>query len=609
MPATDQARAVIVIVQARMGSSRLPGKVLREAGELSLLAHLTRRLRRASAPTQLVVATTVEPSDDELAEACEALGLTVHRGPVDDVLARFHGALAQLAAAPEDLVVRVTGDCPLLDPDELDRLVDEFLSRAPSAEAVDYLTNQAGERRRIPRGLDVEVFTVAGLERAQREASMAGDREHVTPYFYREPGRFRVAVSDPPGADLGHLRLTVDTPADLEVVDAIVRALGPDASTAAIAAWLAAHPKVAQRNAEVRQKSIDSDMEARAARVRARRLLARADAGGATGFGHVTRVGALLDAWVELGGHATLVGRGVVGAVRERLLASGVELVDGGDADFDARIDQADALCVDGYAFGRADQERWQARRALLAIDDLAAHEQLADLVVNQILDFPPERYATAAWTRLLIGHPYVLLRREFRRAGADAGGPSARVVVTFGGTDPAGLSAPFVEALLAQLEPSSQIVLIVGRGVDADARAQLEALAAANERLELRVDVREMAALLASATLCVSAAGTTVWEAMASGVPVVCVAVADNQRPVIAGIERRAAGVSLGWHQELDLARAARRIRALLADPAGLAELGARGRATVDGRGVYRVIDALLDVIDRRGEGSEGLR
>jgi spore coat polysaccharide biosynthesis protein SpsF len=574
-----------------------------------LLEHLARRLARARTPTERIVATTDRPDDTPLVLAAHALRLSSSRGAVDDVLARYVGALASFDAEPDDVVVRVTADCPLLDPGELDRLVDEFLARRGTPDAVDYLTNQAGELRRIPRGLDVEVFSVAALARAGREATLPGDREHVTPYLYREPGRYRTAVSDPPGWELGHLRLTVDTPADLELVDAVVRALGPDASTEAIAGWLALHPEVARLNVDVKQKSLASDMEIRAGRAAGKRLLGRADAGGTIGYGHVGRLGGLLDAWVELGGRATLVGRGIVGGMRERLLAAGVTILDGDDVDFEAHIDEADALAIDGYAFGREHQARWQARRPLLAIDDLAAHEQLADLVVNQILEFDAGRYQTAAHTRLLIGHPYVLLRREFRRAGEPEPEPEPlpRVIVSFGGTDPTGLTAPLVAALLGRLEPMPRLSVIVGSGVGADVRAQLDAIAAGHPCVERNVDVREMAALLQGATLCVSAAGTTVWEAMACGVPVAIVGVADNQRAVVEGIERRGAGVCLGWHDALDLSAAADSIQALLDDPPRLAELAGKGRATVDGRGVYRVLDALLDVIETGPAGRTG--
>jgi spore coat polysaccharide biosynthesis predicted glycosyltransferase SpsG len=278
-----------------------------------------------------------------------------------------------------------------------------------------------------------------------------------------------------------------------------------------------------------------------------------------------------------------------------------VRIIDGDDAEFEARLDEADVLALDGYAFGREHQARWQIRRPLLAIDDLAAHEQLADLVVNQILEFDASRYQTAAHTRLLVGHPYVLLRREFRAGCAAATEHESRVIVSFGGTDPTGLTTPLVQALLARLEPMPLLQVIVGSGVPAPARAQLEALAEQHERLELHVDVRDMTTLLCGASLCVSAAGTTVWEAMACGVPVAIIGVADNQRAVVEGIERRAAGVCLGWHDTLDLAATCDGIAALLGDPARLAELAGKGRATVDGRGVYRVVDALLDVIEHR--------
>lgn len=588
-------RRVVVIAQARMGSSRLPGKVLRRAGALSLLEHLARRLARARTPSDLVIATTTDPGDDVLVEAAQALGFVVHRGPIDDVLARYVGALDALGVDDDDVVVRVTADCPLLDPAELDRCVTEFM-----AGELDYVTNQAGEIRKIPRGLDVEVFHAGALRRAQREASDAGDREHVTPYLYRVPGRFRTRVSDPPGPRLDHLRLTVDTPQDLALIDAIVQALGPDATLAEIASWLDAHPEVAQLNAQVVQKSIADERTLRASRVAGRLLLARADASPSVGFGHVARVGALLDAWTEAGGRACLVGRGASGAIRERLASYGIDVVDGDNAEYERRFADAAALVVDGYAFGETEQRRWRASHVLVAIDDLAAHPQHADLVVNQILDFPAERYSFARvdpHTRLLLGHPYVLLRREFRDAPTRAS--EQRVVLTFGGSDPARLSARMAAALLEQCD--AQVQVVAGSGIAAEVRVELEQLARSHGNLELHVDVREMAELLGGAALCVSAAGTTVWEAMALGVPLVAIAVADNQASVIAGIERRGAGLSLGWHGDLDLREAAARITALLADPEQRSRLAHTARGLIDGRGVWRVIDALLDRMDER--------
>lgn len=591
---------VIVIAQARMGSSRLPGKVLREAGGRSLLAHLAGRLSRAETPTDRVVATTIEPGDDGLVVAAEALGLSVHRGPVDDVLKRFSGALEALGAAPEDVVVRVTGDCPLLDPGELDRLVREFIARRDTPDEVDYLTNQAGETRRIPRGLDVEVVSAAILALADREAREPGEREHVMPWIYGVPGRARTAVSDPPGPDLGHLRLTVDTAADLALVDAVVTALGPEATTAEVAAWLAEHPEVAALNAGVAQKSTLGEDELRRARIGGGLLLARADAGPSIGFGHVGRVSALLDAWVELGGRAAVVGEGIGGRGRERLEALGVEVVSGGDDTFEARAPHARALALDGYQFRPEQHARWRGLKPLLAVDDLAAFPMVADVVLNQNLDYPAERYTCGPETRLLVGSAYALLRREFRHAAPKVEA-TRRVLVTFGGADPAGLSAAVAEALLEATPAEVSVDVVVGGSVSPAIRQAVTALAAANERVRAHHDVADMAGLMVGATAAVAAAGTTTWELMACGVPAALVAVADNQRPVLEGVANNAAGVVLGWHEDLDAAGIAESVAALVADEARRRELAARGRALVDGRGALRVIDALLDAIERR--------
>lgn len=584
-----------------MGSSRLPGKVLREAGGNTLLWHLARRLGRARTPDTIVVATTTDASDTGLAEAAAALGLVVHRGPVDDVLARFSGALDALAAADDDIVVRVTGDCPLLDPDELDRLVDEFRALSGGNDSVDYLTNQEGAKRTIPQGLDVEVFRAGALRRADRESDAPGDREHVTPYLYRPGGgAFRTAVSAPSGRDLSYLRLTVDEAADLVVVDAVVTALGPEASTLAVARWLDEHPEILAINAGTRQKSFQSENELRRQRIDGGLLLARADAGANIGFGHVARVTAVVEAWLELGGGAAVVGTGIAGGALQRLENLGATVVHAGAAAFESRAPQALALVVDGYEHTETHHRRWASLgKAVLAIDDLAEFEPIADVVVNQNLDFESSRYGDSE-ARLLVGNAYVLLRGEFRR-DREGVAPQRRILMTFGGSDPARLTLTMVQAVLASTGPDVCIDVVMGPGMPDEDRLALERIAGEQPRAELHHDVRDMAALMRSATVAVTAAGGTTWELMACGVPLALVAVADNQRVVLAGVERRDAGLSLGWHQDLDVNQAAAAVASLLADERRRARLSTKGRALVDGRGVLRVIDALLDAVDRR--------
>ncbi len=163
---------VVAVVQARMGSSRLPGK-LREAGGRSAARSPRAPARLARTIDQVVIATTTSASDDELERAAKVLGVGVSRGSESDVLSRYAAAVAPLAA---DTVVRVTADCPLLDHAELDRVVGEYLSRRESAEPADYVTNQAGNVRRIPRGARRRGDDRRALERAHREAAAPGDQ-------------------------------------------------------------------------------------------------------------------------------------------------------------------------------------------------------------------------------------------------------------------------------------------------------------------------------------------------------------------------------------------------------------------------------------------------
>lgn len=199
-----------------MGSTRLPGKVLADLGGRPMLAFLLDRLERLPVD-QVVVATSDLDRDDAVVEVAEAAGVGVVRGPELDVLARF--ALA-LQCHPAGNVVRITADCPLTDP----AIVAASIALHVDSRA-DYTCNVLP--RTFPQGLDVEVIAADALRLADQEAQRAIEREHVTPYLYRHPERFRLANLRS-GEDLGDERWTVDTPADLEVVREIVRRVGPD---------------------------------------------------------------------------------------------------------------------------------------------------------------------------------------------------------------------------------------------------------------------------------------------------------------------------------------------------------------------------------------------
>lgn len=207
------------IIQARVGSSRLPGKVLAEVSGRSVLHHVVLRTRAATALSEVVVATTESRADDAVESACAAVGVRCFRGSEADVLDRFYRTARVFDADP---VVRITADCPLLDPQVLDGAV--FLYRSGS---YDYVSNTI--RRTFPDGLDVEVFSRAALEAAWRESRLVSEREHVTPFLWKQPERFRLGCLEQ-GEDLSALRWTVDEPEDLVFVRKVYERL-PEGAT------------------------------------------------------------------------------------------------------------------------------------------------------------------------------------------------------------------------------------------------------------------------------------------------------------------------------------------------------------------------------------------
>lgn len=208
----------VAIVQARIGSTRLPGKVLLPLLGEPMLTRVMRRADRARTVDEVVLATTRRPEDDALVALAQAEGWPVERGSDTDVLARYIGAARSRRA---DVIVRITADCPLIDPDVIDRTVEAF--RESDA---DYASNTL-EPRTYPRGLDVEVIGRAALERADREDLDPAWREHVTPFIYRHPDRFRL-VRVAADRDSSEHRWSVDTPEDFELVQALYDALGRD---------------------------------------------------------------------------------------------------------------------------------------------------------------------------------------------------------------------------------------------------------------------------------------------------------------------------------------------------------------------------------------------
>jgi spore coat polysaccharide biosynthesis protein SpsF len=236
---------IVAIIQARMGSTRLPGKVLMDLGGKTALARVVGRLRGAARVHQVVVATTNSVADDAIVQECDRLDVSSFRGSENDVLDRYYRTARACAA---ETVVRITSDCPVIDP----QLVDETI-RIFHEQRADYASNAFP--RTYPRGLDAEVFTSDALERAWRDAHKPYEREHVTPYFYEHPEFFQL-VSVRGQIDHSLYRWTLDTAEDLELLRAIYAQFNheDDFSWSEIIQLMERSPELAELNSHIVQK-------------------------------------------------------------------------------------------------------------------------------------------------------------------------------------------------------------------------------------------------------------------------------------------------------------------------------------------------------------------
>lgn len=230
-----------------MGSTRLAGKVLKDIGGETALLRVVNRLRRSKLIESLLVATTNQPADDAIVQLCTRHSVAVFRGEEEDVLDRYYRA-GQFARA--DVVVRVTSDCPLIDPEVTDKTIQAFLDLCP-----DYASNTL--HRTYPRGLDTEVMTAQALEQCWRRATKPYQRSHVTPYIYEHPDLFKLH-SVTGEEDHSGYRWTLDTPDDLAFIRAVYQRMGNDDSFhwRQVLALLEREPELVELNRHVSQKAL-----------------------------------------------------------------------------------------------------------------------------------------------------------------------------------------------------------------------------------------------------------------------------------------------------------------------------------------------------------------
>ncbi len=215
-----------------------------------LLGFLLERVARSKKLNEIIVATTLQENDDHIAQFCNESQISCFRGEVDDVLSRYLKAAQQSSA---EIIVRITGDCPLMDPEIIDKVVQHYLDLYPE---IDFVSNTL--KRTYPRGMDVEVFSFESLKTASESSVKIGDREHVTSFIYSHPDRFRLAnVSDE--NDYSRYRWTVDTSEDFQLVENLIKEIYPQKENfiySDLLKAMEAHPEWYFINSHVEQKKI-----------------------------------------------------------------------------------------------------------------------------------------------------------------------------------------------------------------------------------------------------------------------------------------------------------------------------------------------------------------
>lgn len=592
----------VAIIQARFGSTRLPGKVLKPLGNVLggrgiVLDHAIQRCRAIPSVDAVVIATTDREEDGAIVAAAERVGALVHRGSAEDVLSRYAGAAKR---ADADIVLRVTSDCPLIDPDICDRVI-----RLRAETGADYAANNMP--RLYPHGLDCEVFTREALERADHAATAPYDREHVTPWLRRTADIKRTSLIGP-GWPAVQQRWTLDFPEDYDFFAALFPLLPRDriAGMDEVLGILAGHPEISAINARRRIGGPATKPDSAPAAV------FRFEADQKIGFGHAMRSNAFAALLDQLGWRVFwALSEPSIAFLRESTPPGAAIDVTEPSAEAQAAMvleacgGRCDLLVVDHYG-ATLDFERAMRRQgATVAVfDDLIEAQSDADVILNPAPDIVPDAYRTIARpeTRFLLGPTNAILRAQFAAARPRVAARFAeqrkieRVLIAFGGTDPVNGTGIALGALETIDIPRIDVML---GAKAAHLAAVREQAARMGDRVNLMLDVAEVAETMAKADLVIGAPGTGTWERACLGLPSLLVGIAPNQKINAETVAKRGAALVCGFlpNDAEDKVVAALRdnLERLRQDPALYRRMHEAALALSDGRGALRLAASIV--------------
>ena len=585
------APRVVAIVQARTGSTRLPGKVLKEIAGKPLLWHVVHRLRQCRTLDAIAVATSVHPGDNAIAEFCRTEDIQCVRGPEDNLLARFVLAAEQTRA---DVVVRVSSDAPFLDASFIDHLVEALV-----AQDGDYVTLPPG----TPCAHEgVDPMSRRALEKLAAEKSDDQvAREHVSGYFKRDPDFVRVVHAAPDRRFAAEgTRLTVDTPDDLSFVESVyarMEAKAGEASLADLLMLLEREPRLKAKNAHVKQKALSAEGGV---------ALIRCDGGGAMGFGHVKRCITLARALRDREGLGVIFALNGEREAMAPITAAGFQCVLMPQMWQTAQLSriiiekQPDILVCDA----RQNISREVLARAAAVIPVTAVIDDASERRFTATHAYYPPVPQTAGlpWdgrpTAVRCGWEWSLLGFDPARVEpAHARDPERpTVVVSMGGSDPMDLTRLSARAL-AKITAPFRARFVIGPGVR-NAVALARDIEAMSPNFTALQNVADIGAEFASADAALVAFGVTAYELAALGVPALYLALTDDHALSASAFEAAGMGQVLGLGRVVRADDIARAVWSLIANPERRRDMRAAGMMTVDGLAGERIASDLADAL-----------
>jgi spore coat polysaccharide biosynthesis protein SpsF len=569
---------VVAVIQARMGSTRLPGKVLKLIAGKPLIWHIVHRLKACHLLEDVAVATTVNPADEAIVEWCNQESITVVRGPEDDVLARYATAAEKLDA---DVIVRVSSDAPFIDPGFVDHLVATLIEQDG-----DYVLMEDGAEC-AHEGVDP--FSRRALDRLMMDAANdPAAKEHVTGYFKLHPDFVKIVRAAPwPALAKKGGRFTIDTPDDLAFVQAVhsrIDARAGEASLADLLVLLEREPELCRINAHVKQKPI----------VPAGGLaLIRCDGGGNYGYGHVKRMVALARSLRDREGIGSLFALNGSEDAGLPIQRAGFEVAMlNGTPDLQTLIDanNPDLLLLDGREGpSRAELEKLKRGIAITAvIDDGHERRLAADYAYYPPVPEALELNWSGSDTVARLGWEWALLGLTPHASPSRSLASRPTVLVAMGGSDPHGLTLRMAEAL-SSLDSVFRIRFIIGIGMkNADIVARN--LVTLKKNYETVEGAYDLSTEYASADVALCAFGVTAYELAASGIPAIYLGISPQHARSASAFAGAGMGISLGEASQVSDADIARTVLWLLNKPGARREMRNSALSLIDGQGAARI-------------------